>query len=580
MKRFATLGAVAVGLWLVMAAPAVAVAPPVGPPYPAPVTGQRVYDYAGIFSPETISTAESIIAGIEKRTGAQVAVYTQVKPESDTLDLANADARALMDQWGVGRKGFDDGLVILFDMRPSLLHGQVSLYAGAGYRAAFLSDSDRQAIFDNDMKPLLAYGELDGGLLAGLRDIDANATPDHANALQRDRQINAVAVVAALLIGFLLVLAAVSRWLLHGRDPVYIDDNSILMAGPPSGLTPAMATLLLADRTSDRTITAALLDLAANGAIAFKQERRQVGDNPLHTGITYLGAGREPLADPDRELLDGIVERSKSFDNYIGSNRLYRLKNYFDAFDKQLETTAVANGWLKEPPSKAVSRWATIGCAETSIAIVVGFVWLMFMASMFFVLTAGLLVAGVLTLSLAYFMPARTRQGAMLYAMLSAYKRTLATTMSQSNSMGEVVERHALPWITTPDQAMVWGVAFGLDSEVEEILKRTLAASAAEPEEGEDAESSTYWYPQWWTVAGHSGGSHAGPSVSFSRASAGLFSSSPIPNPGSIMAALGSIASSSSPASSGSGGSSGSFSSGGSFGGGGGGGGGGAGGGF
>jgi uncharacterized membrane protein YgcG len=580
VKRFVTLGAVAVGLWLVLAAPAVAVAPPAGPPYPAPVTGQRVYDYAGIFSPETISTAESIIAGIERRTGAQVAVYTQVKPESDTLDLANADARALMDQWGVGRKGFDDGLVILFDMRPSLLHGQVSLYAGAGYRAAFLSDSDRQAIFDNDMKPLLAYGELDGGLLAGLRDIDANATPDHANALQRDRQINAVAVVVALLIGFLLVMAAVLRWLLHGRDPVYIDDNSILMAGPPSGLTPAMATLLLADRTSDRTITAALLDLAANGAIAFKQEHRQVGDNPLHTGITYLGAGREPLADPEHELLDGIVERSKTFDNYIGSNRLYRLKTYFDAFDKQLETTAVANGWLKEPPSKVVSRWAKIGCAETSIAIVVGFIWLMFMASMLFVLTVGLIVAGVVTLSLAYFMPARTRQGAMLYAMLSAYKRTLAATMSQSNSMGEVVQSHALPWITTPDQAMVWGVAFGLDSEVEEILKRTLTASAAEPEEGEDAESSTYWYPQWWTVASHSGGSHAGPSVSFSRASAGLFSSSPIPNPGSIMAALGSIASSSSPASSGSGGSSGSFSSGGSFGGGGGGGGGGAGGGF
>ncbi len=580
MKRFVTLGAVAVGLWLVLAAPAVAVAPPAGPPYPAPVTGQRVYDYAGIFSPETISTAESIIAGIERRTGAQVAVYTQVKPESDTLDLANADARALMDQWGVGRKGFDDGLVILFDMRPSLLHGQVSLYAGAGYRAAFLSDSDRQAIFDNDMKPLLAYGELDGGLLAGLRDIDANATPDHANALQRDRQINAVAVVVALLLGFLLVMAAVLRWLLHGRDPVYIDDNSILMAGPPPGLTPAMATLLLADRTSDRTITAALLDLAANGAIAFKQERRQVGDNPLHTGITYLGAGREPLADPEHELLDGIVDRSKSFGNYIGSNRLYRLKSYFDAFDKQLETTAVANGWLKEPPSKVVSRWAKIGCAETSIAIVVGFVWLMFMASMLFVLTVGLIVAGVVTLSLAYFMPARTRQGAMLYAMLSAYKRTLATTMSQSNSMGEVVQSHALPWITTPDQAMVWGVAFGLDSEVEEILKRTLTASAAEPEEGEDAESSTYWYPQWWTVASHSSGSHAGPSVSFSRASAGLFSSSPIPNPGSIMAALGSIASSSSPASSGSGGSSGSFSSAGSFGGGGGGGGGGAGGGF
>jgi hypothetical protein len=168
----------------------------------------------------------------------------------------------------------------------------------------------------------------------------------------------------------------------------------------------------------------------------------------------------------------------------------------------------------------------------------------------------------------------------MLYAMLSAYKRTLSTTMSQSNSMGEVVQSHALAWITTPDEAMVWGVAFGLDSEVEQILKRTLAAGGEEPVDAENAESSTYWCPQWWTVAGHSSGGLGGATVSFSRASAGLFSSSPIPDPGSIMAALGSIASSSSPVSSSGGGGGGSSFSGGSFGGGGGGGGGGAGRGF
>jgi uncharacterized protein len=118
------------------------------------VTGQRVYDYAGIFSPGH-RPAEQTIKAIEDRTGAQVAVYTQVKPESDTLDAANADALALMNQWGVGRKGFDDGLVILFDMQDNLIHGQVSLYAGSGFMAAFMTNADRQAVFDNDMKPLL-----------------------------------------------------------------------------------------------------------------------------------------------------------------------------------------------------------------------------------------------------------------------------------------------------------------------------------------------------------------------------------------------------------------------------------------
>ena len=167
-------------------------APPAGPPYPQPVTGQRVYDYAGIFSPDAITSAEATIRAIEMRTGAQVAIYTQVKPESDTLDLANADALALMNQWGVGRKGFDDGLVILFDMQTNLRHGQVTLYAGSGFRAAFLTNADRQAIFDNDMKPRLLDGDFDGALAIALQDVDAAATPEHAAQLEQARQINAV----------------------------------------------------------------------------------------------------------------------------------------------------------------------------------------------------------------------------------------------------------------------------------------------------------------------------------------------------------------------------------------------------
>ena len=580
MKRLATIGAAAVWAWLLLAGPAVAAAPPAGPPYPQAVTGQRVYDNAGIFSAETIAAAQSIITGIEARTGAQVAVYTQVKPESDTLDAANADARALMDQWGVGRKGFDDGLVILFDMQTNLRHGEVSLYAGAGYRAAFLSDAERQNIFDNDMKPLLVDGDLDGGLLAALHDIDANATPALAAALERDRQINALIFVGALLVGAVLILIAFLRWLRHGRDPVYIDDSSILMPAPPAGLTPAMATLLLADRTTKRAVTAGLMDLAANGSIAFKQEHRQVGGNPVQAGITYLGPGREKLQDPERELLDGIVNRSKSFDDYISSSRLYRLSDYFDEYGDHLETAAVANGWFAERPHAAVERWATAGCVEIVLAIISGILWLILLASALFVLTASLAMAGVVTVAMSYFMPARTRQGAMLYGMLSAYKRTLALSMTGSNSMGEVVQKRALPWVTTPDEAMVWGVAFGLEGEVGQVLARTLAASTGEDADKADVAASTGWYPTWWTMAGHSTGhGGAGGTVAFSRESAGLFSSSPIPDPGSIVAALGSMASPSAPYSGSSGGSSSSFSSG-SFGGGGGGGGGGAGGGF
>src|SRR5262249_44265743 len=149
--------AVAAGIAAALALVAIVVA--AGPPYPPPESGVRVYDTANIFNAETEARAQQIIDGIEARTGAQVVVYTQEVEDGRTTDEAEADARALMDQWGVGRKGFDDGLVMLFDMYPGHEHGQVQLYAGPGFAAEFLDNASRQRIYDENMLPLLRNGQ-------------------------------------------------------------------------------------------------------------------------------------------------------------------------------------------------------------------------------------------------------------------------------------------------------------------------------------------------------------------------------------------------------------------------------------
>src|ERR1035437_8959233 len=66
LGRLRTAGLVGAAAWLLLlvSAGTSVAAPAVGPPYPDAVTGQRVYDYAGIFSPATITAAESIISGI------------------------------------------------------------------------------------------------------------------------------------------------------------------------------------------------------------------------------------------------------------------------------------------------------------------------------------------------------------------------------------------------------------------------------------------------------------------------------------------------------------------------------------
>lgn len=562
MRRIGRLriaGLVVAALWLLLASAAASAAatPAAGPPYPDAVSGQRVYDYAGIFSSGAIADAETTIKAIEARTGAEVAVYTQVKGDSDTPDKANADALALMNQWGVGRKGFDDGLVILFDMQDNLQHGQVSLYAGSGFKATFMSQADRQAVFDNDMKPRLEVSDFDGALQVAVADVNAAATPEHADQLSRARILNSLVGFGAALLAVALIVFVFFRWYTHGRDPIYVDDDSVLMPAPPDGLSPAMATLLMDDRSSSRTVSAAMVDLAARGLLRFRQD--EVSSKKTNIGVTGQVAGQvagevADISTPESHLYEAVSTRTGA-DGFVPSTSARELVPAISRLKSDLETLAVQKGWLTGRPTRVIGLWIVVAVVEGLLALPL-FYWTVALdASGGFLGGGALLIAATVTGVTAWFMPCRTRLGAMLQAMLAAYKRTLQKTMALSKSMDEVVERKALPWVTTPDAAMAWGVAFGLNAEIDALLSETVRASTASGRQ-------VGWYPLWFYGAGSSGGFGGG-----GAGGGGLFSASAIPDVGSMMSSLGSIGSS---AGGGGGG----------FGGGGGGGGGGAGGGF
>ena len=128
--------------------------PPAGPPFPDPVDGQAVYDYAGIFAPRRSRQAERIVDAIEAQTKAEVVVYTQATGRDDITTDGGRGRRRRADG-PVGRRaaGINDGLVILFDLDTSLKHGQVQLYAGSGFADRYLTTDELQAIFDEDMLP-------------------------------------------------------------------------------------------------------------------------------------------------------------------------------------------------------------------------------------------------------------------------------------------------------------------------------------------------------------------------------------------------------------------------------------------
>ena len=576
---FALLAAMA---WLLLVAigPVAAASPPPGPPFPQPENDRAVYDYAGILSADAIAKAEATIDAIEARTGSEVVVYTQDSGEYPTTDETEAKARALMDQWGVGRAGINDGLVIFFDMQPNLQHGQVQLYAGPGFEAAYLSNEERQAIFDNDMLPYLENADFDGALAVALEKVDAAATPEHAADLQRSRQINAVVGLVGGSVVFLgLAGWALFDWRRYGKDPVYLDDPSVLMPAPPPDLTAASGAMIMDGSTSRRALTTAMLDLASRGLIAFRQDAgglfgiggHKVGiDTSPAKGDADVEAQRQrnarrPIGPAEQLALRRLETLGTGEDDgFITPEDLPKFGSEVPDFDKALETHVVDRGWFGERPSKVVARWIGRGVLAIiggAVALILG---LNIPLSGLTLLGGAAIAGGIVVLVVGRAMPAVTMSGAMMRAMLAAYRRTLQKTMAQARSMQQVVDEAGLTWLDTPDQAVVWGTALGLQGDIEGVLSRSLEDVQA----GRTSSGIVPYFPYWYQTS--SGTPFLGSGAGGSGSS--LFSDSGIPDVGGMMSALGTIGNS--PASSGGGG-------GGGFGGGGsGGGGGGAGGGF
>ena len=133
-----------------------------------------MYDFAEVLSPDAESDASNLIATIQGKTGTEIVVYTQYKPDSDEGSTED-DAAALIADWAIGEPGAD-GMVVFWNVtrlecKVGVPNRQIQLYAAPGV-VERLSKEERKQIFDQDMLPWLRYCDEDHGLLAGLEAVD------------------------------------------------------------------------------------------------------------------------------------------------------------------------------------------------------------------------------------------------------------------------------------------------------------------------------------------------------------------------------------------------------------------------
>jgi uncharacterized membrane protein YgcG len=533
-------------------------------PFPDPVEGQAVYDPADALDLEIEQFLETRIDAIEARSGAEIAIYVQVDA-SASPDSNLAAARALMDQWGVGREGFDDGLVFLISFEPSLVHGEAHYFAGAGFLRGYLSQGDLQAVFDEVILPAAGQGEIGGGLIQALEIVDVAITPGATARLNLLRQVNGVIGIIGAPVAFLVIVGLAFRaWRREGDDPEVLDSPSILMAGPPADMTPPLATVVRQGKSTRHSMNTLLMELASTGRMAFHNLDR--------AGKVKSDDEPDPLLDPAIQLMEaaprdgrmGAAERS-AWDlirqqargtTTISRERLWELNDVLEPVRDGLEDEVVRLGWFTRRPSTLITRWSFIGIGEMVLGGLIVFGGFVIPMSGLTLLGAATGVGGLATWAIGQAMSQRTPNGAYVDTMLKAYRRTLQKTMEQARSMEQVVEDPTVKlFADTPDKAVVWGFALGLHDEVAGVLRRNLEDQAKDP-----ATATGAYYPLWLGSTPSSFGD--------GMASGSIFSGSGMPDIGGMFSAVGSIGSSPPSSSSGGGG----FSGGGSSGGGGGGG--------
>jgi uncharacterized protein len=130
-----------------------------------PALSGRVVDLTGTLSGGAVNRIEAQLAQLEEQKGSQLAVL--IVPTTQPEDIEQFGIR-VADQWKLGRKGVDDGAILIVAKNDRTVRIEV----GRGLEGA-LSDAIANRIIDETITPRFRQGDFDGGVQAGITQMIA-----------------------------------------------------------------------------------------------------------------------------------------------------------------------------------------------------------------------------------------------------------------------------------------------------------------------------------------------------------------------------------------------------------------------
>ncbi|TCS36219.1 uncharacterized protein EDC30_10736 [Paucimonas lemoignei] len=178
---------------------------------PVPPLTAHVTDNAGMLTAQQRQALENVLTDYEARTGSQIAVLLVSKTEPEAIEQYGI---RVADAWKLGRKGVDDGVILLVakDNPPALR--RLRIEAGRGVQGV-LTDAQSKRILQDVIAPHFRQNDFYGGLTAGVSAIttllDQEKFPSPQNAQNQVAEDESIGGWLPMLFFLFVVFMMMSR---------------------------------------------------------------------------------------------------------------------------------------------------------------------------------------------------------------------------------------------------------------------------------------------------------------------------------------------------------------------------------
>ncbi|MCO4855424.1 TPM domain-containing protein [Herbaspirillum sp. WGmk3] len=134
---------------------------------PVPPLSAHVIDQVHLLQPQQRQALEGVLAEIEQRTGSQIGVLLMSSTAPEAIEQYSI---RVAEAWKLGRKGVDDGVILIVAKDNPKSLRRLRIEAGRGVQGS-LTDAQSKRILEDVIAPHFRQNDFYGGLAAGVTAI-------------------------------------------------------------------------------------------------------------------------------------------------------------------------------------------------------------------------------------------------------------------------------------------------------------------------------------------------------------------------------------------------------------------------